>query len=128
VATTSEESGEHETDPTADLPPVLVADAWLTTPPPPRGSGWWGHGAPIRVQQNYKVRDLVDGAGLCSPGRWHPHNRRLPDNEGLAEGLLKAMGYCPVVWEALIYKLLTGTLQQCPFTEVQVKKEQQHMS
>ena len=63
--TLDEEAVPEETDPTAGLPEMKVADAWVKHGPPPKGAGWWGRGAPIQVQQNYKVRDIVDGAWLC---------------------------------------------------------------
>ena len=59
-----------EEDPTMDLEPVVVTKKW--SEPPPRGSGWWGRGPPIQVHHNYKTKDMVDGGGLCSPGRWLP--------------------------------------------------------
>ena len=70
------------TDPTMGLPPVVMSEAWATTGPPGKGSGWLGIGPPIKVNQNYKTRCFEDGAGLCSPGRWRPGYRNLPDTEG----------------------------------------------
>ena len=91
VSTTSEESVEDEADdPTASLEPIVVTDKWVE--PPPLGEGWWGRGPPIQVHHNYRSRDLVDGGGLCSPGRWHPKNRLLPELGDVGERLINAMG------------------------------------
>ena len=77
LSTTSEESGEDDgEDPTADLEPIIVTKGWLERPL--LGSGWWGRGPPIQVHHNYRSRDLVDGGGLCSPGRRRPSKRHLP--------------------------------------------------
>ena len=44
-------------------------------PRQPRGAGDWGRGSPLRIARKGIFRDLVDGGGLCSPGRW-PKQRR----------------------------------------------------
>ena len=72
--------------PTKKLP--KIAHAWKEGGPPDKGAGWWGRGALIRVQQSYRARDSVDGAGLCSPGRWPSARRRLPDSGSFGEGLV----------------------------------------
>ena len=51
----------------------------------PAGSGWTGHGEPYSVGRGARRRHLVDGGGLCSPGRWPRAHRRLP--EGLCAWL-----------------------------------------
>ena len=38
-----------------------------------------GRGPPIQVTYKSTTRSLHDGGGLCSPGRWPPGRRRLPD-------------------------------------------------
>ena len=60
---------EGPTDPAANLPLLCVSEEWREGPPPSRGAGWWGRGPPIKVLQGSRVRDMVDGAGFCSPGR-----------------------------------------------------------
>mgnify|MGYP003318891647 CR=1 FL=1 len=66
---------------------------------PKRGEGWWGQGPPIRTWRKSVQRDFVDGAGLCSPGRWPVQRRRLPEGhlvtrlkKVLFDGFLKCMG------------------------------------
>ena len=46
----------------------------------PAGSGWLGVGQPLQVGQGPQARGFRDGAGLCSPGRWAPEARRLPES------------------------------------------------
>lgn len=116
-----DQSAEDE-DPTKHLQEVIVTEAWLSSGPPPRGSGWWGNGAPIQVQHNYRTEDLVDGAGLCSPGRWHPNKRNLPDTGELAKDLVDSMGLDKDAWERTIMCMLAGKLKEDPFTKEQIQK------
>ena len=51
----------------------------------PRGAGWIGTGDPLQVGQGLKRRGIVDGAGLCSPGRWPKSQRRFPQSNLLTE-------------------------------------------
>ena len=44
---------------------------------PKRGHGRYGRGQPIMAQHDGKLRPLVDGCGLCSPGRWAPEDRHV---------------------------------------------------
>ena len=41
----------------------------------PKGSGPRGQGPPLQVGSFERRRDLVDGAGICSLGRWRPLDR-----------------------------------------------------
>ena len=41
----------------------------------PKGSGPKGIGQPLQVGSFERRRDLVDGAGLCSLGKWRPKDR-----------------------------------------------------
>ena len=41
--------------------------------------GWIGRGPPRMVEFMGKQRAFHDGGGLCSPGRWRPEDRRLPE-------------------------------------------------
>ena len=45
------------------------------------GQGWWGTGKPMQVRQGRKTRDMQDGGGYCSPGRWLPCDRREQSEE-----------------------------------------------
>ena len=42
-----------------------------------------GRGPPLTARWGGKVRELHDGAGLCSPGRWKPKDRIVPEWKGL---------------------------------------------
>ena len=89
---------------------------------PPRGAGWWGFGPPMQIGAADKVRDYVDGGGLCSPGRWPPHQRRLPTNSILAR-LGEKMAKTFAEEEAaghdsaalILSKLACGKAKECPF-------------
>ena len=58
---------------------ALCCDSGSDTEPDadaqPRGAGQAGEGAPMRVGRYERERDLCDGAGLCSVGRWPPWKR-----------------------------------------------------
>ena len=54
-------------------------------------------GRPVQVNRKGQQRDVVDGAGLRSPGRWPKPRRRLPHGDialklqdSLLQGLLRA--------------------------------------
>ena len=64
-----DKAGDVTTDEETELP---------GTRRPRKGEGWWGYGHPIRAWKKSVQRDFVDGAGLCSPGRWPVQQRRLP--------------------------------------------------
>ena len=53
---------------------------------PPFGAGCWGAGQPLKVKSAGKTRSFTDGAGLCSPGRWAPGERK-PEQSGLGEAI-----------------------------------------
>ena len=46
------------------------------------GSGVWGTGPPMVSELMGKRRAFVDGAGLCSPGRWPPEQRKDESLDG----------------------------------------------
>ena len=83
---------EQDLDPTRGLEPIEMSEAWKDSGPPAKGSGWLGIGPPVMVNHNYKVRPMEDGAGICSPGRWRPGYRNLPDTASFGEDMAKAAG------------------------------------
>ena len=108
-------------DPTLQLPPVHVTNAWSDeNPQPSKGAGWFGMGPPLQVRQNYRVRPFEDGAGICSPGRWTPKKRLLPDVGNVAEDLIAAMGLDMENWETTTFRIISGKQQQNPFTPEQI--------
>ena len=111
----------QEPDATADLPPVIVSEEWRKDGPPPRGSGWLGIGAPIKVHHNYRTRTFEDGGGICSPGRWRPGYRNLPDIGEVGVELIKAMGIDMKTWDKTICQMLAGHMETSPFTVDQSK-------
>lgn len=86
---------------------------------PGRGAGWLGVGRPIKVRQGYTIRDLEDGAGLFSPGRWTPSKRRLPDVGKLAKNLVEAMGLNLGDWGNIVLRMMAGRMEGDPFTSTQ---------
>ncbi len=51
----------------------------------PAGAGLLGHGDPLTVGRGLQLRAIRDGAGLCSPGRWAPQQRRVVDEPKIVE-------------------------------------------
>ena len=49
------------------------------------GSEWRGQGPPMMIGRGPMSREMNDGASLCSPGRWLPEQRKLPENAVLSE-------------------------------------------
>ena len=79
----------------------------------PRGSGWLGRGSPLMARHGYKSRGLQDGGGLCSPGRWTPETRKLPENGygELRKGLLDVViGLGPDNRKRIFGALATGKI------------------
>ena len=82
-----------------ELPGEVTSDEEFELPGtrrPQKGEGWWGFGPPFKPLRKGIPRDFVDGAGLCSSGRWPIQHRRLPDDftskrlqKVVFEGLLK---------------------------------------
>ena len=67
---------------TWDVDPTATSDEERELegrPRPPKGAGWWGIGRPLETRRKGLARPVVDGGGLCSPGRWPLARRRLPN-------------------------------------------------
>ena len=110
-------AGGQSQDPTSKLDPVVVSCKWQSEGSQPEaGAGWLGVGPPLKVRQNYKVRDFEDGAGLCSPGRWPPSKRRLPETGNMVRELTQAMRLGAAAWERTIYAMMAGKLTEDPYT------------
>ena len=113
-------AGDVTTDEETELP---------GTARPPKRSGWWGRGPPLRPHRKGVPRDFVDGGGLCSPGRWEIDKRVLPDNhlhrrirKTLFDGLLKAekhhqRGNENFDLKKLLMVISVGKLKSSPFPE-----------
>ena len=110
--------GDLTTDEETELPGTVR---------PPKRSGWWGRGPPLRPHRKGVPRDFVDGAGLCSPGRWEIDKRVLPDDhlhrrirKVLLDGLLKAEKYHQrgnknFDLKRLLLTIAVGKLKSSPF-------------
>ena len=107
-------------DPTAEMEEIIMSKEWANSGPPPKGAGWWGRGAPIQVHAGHRQRNLEDGLGLCSPGRWRPKNRTLPELDDINKGFLVALGLDWGSWSTTVTKMMLGRVEASPFTEAQI--------
>ena len=74
-------------------------------------------------------RGFVDGAGICSPGRWPPHLRVLPDDttaRKLKDALLNCFKRCEKSWQSkhkshdakhILICLAAGKMKGAPFDQ-----------
>ena len=91
---------------------------------PKRGEGHWGSGPPMKVSRKGAQRDFIDGAGLCSPGRWPKSRRRIPRGgiaQRLQDILLAGLQRCEKDLPGGSYKsalgaIITGKVAQSPFS------------
>ena len=86
-------------------------------------------GSPIQVEWDNKCHGFVDGFGLCSPTRWKPYQRgqfRSSDMNKLAPATFDILS--DAVLESILdvrkeaFKLVTGKLDQSPFSEADLSK------
>ena len=84
---------------------------------------WRGVGKPRRAWCMGRKRDFEDGGGLCSPGRWTPSQRRVPQHDMgpliyklklVYAGALEVKNLDPVKFTL---KLALGQLEKNPFDE-----------
>ncbi len=90
----------------------------------PRGAGPRGHGPPMRTGKFDRERDLCDGAGICSLGRWPPWHRPptrdhriLALRAALRRAVLDALGNSDGGLDGLFGRLAGGQLQSSPFSD-----------
>ena len=89
---------------------------------PGKGSGWVGSGPPMQVGVGYTARDICDGQGLPSPGRWSITSRRYP-----ASPIWKAVTRKFEHFSAqhgtpeLLMNLALGRVQENPFREEDIR-------
>ena len=80
----------------------MTAHEGITQPQPRLGSGNWGGGPPLSSCLMGKKRPFADGAGLCSPGRWCPCDRRVAPQEiqlRMAQQVFKKIrSFCESGW------------------------------
>ena len=79
-----------------------------------------GRGPPLRATWAGKSRELHDGAGLCSPGRWHPKDRKPCEWQPL---LMLRIGLMAIIRKhmgdpaRLCIRLACGQFDSSPFSE-----------
>ena len=78
----------------------------------------------MMIGRGSKAREMHDGAGLCSPGRWLPEQRKLPENPVLSElqGMLKQY-VVRYLGTDLFARLACGKVKECPFDEIEQLRE-----
>ena len=86
---------------------------------PKKGSGVLGGGAPIHYFTGGKKKWFEDGAGLCSPGRWHPEKRGLVSGDlgRLLKSELLPLLFKHVDVKRLACHLACNKVKECPFSE-----------
>jgi hypothetical protein len=96
----------------------------------PYGSGWWGRGSPLMANKKGGKVPIVDGGGLCSPGRWPIKQRVLPDGKAVAmvreiiwEGFLRCTPKfdrgCP---KRELMRIACGHRESSPFPAKEVER------
>jgi hypothetical protein len=79
-----------------------------------------GFGPPLKAVWAGKVRELHDGGGLCSPGRWLPGRRKVCSWKGMEE---LGISLSKLLWQALgepakvCLKLACGQCKESPFAD-----------
>ncbi len=88
----------------------------------PAGTGVLGCGPPLRAGLGPHSREIHDGAGLCSPGRWPPERRSPPTawtikafGAALRREVVALTSSAGLGAEAVFDKLATGGFQDSPF-------------
>ena len=102
---------------------------WNNLKRPKRGDGWWGLGPPVKPHHKGLPREVVDGGGLPSPGRWPVEQRVLPEDavvKDLRRALQESLLDCARGWphQCLKRKLMEISCGKCvesPFGEDKVK-------
>ena len=87
------------------------------------GDGWWGRGPPMMARRGRRKRPVQTGGGFCSPGRWAPAARRLPDGPAARE-MQDALEAAILAWEemaggpqqlrARYFEIVSGDLEESP--------------
>ncbi len=74
--------------------PMTGTDTEPDSDAAPSGAGHRGQGAPLMVGAGLGRRVISDGAGLCSPGVWPPHDRPFPRHwrlQAVRSAILRAL-------------------------------------
>ena len=94
-------------------------------PPHRGGEGPRGIGPPLMTWKKGQPRELADGGGLCSPGKWPLNRRRYENGEASSElraVILKALDSLGDVsaQRRLVFELAAGRFGVSPFPEEMV--------
>ena len=101
--------------------------------PPGVWRGWLGTGQPRSAPFMGRHRPYADGGGLCSPGRWPPDQRVLPEIgqeafmdrmvDLLQEDFRQKTGYSDIL--RLVLGLAAGAFEKCPFNAKLLEKSRE---
>ena len=101
------QSSESDTEPDADAEP--------------RGAGLSGSGPPMIVGRLHRAREICDGAGRCSPGKWPPRARPTPSSKIVSDigtairRCVQRLDYDGRALDVLFSKLASGKVCENPF-------------
>ncbi len=93
----------------------------------PRGYGPRGSGPPLKVLQGRRRRELQDGGGRCSPGRWEPEQRpvaQAPRLVAFRAALLRQiqdMAIGGTDMHTLFADIAAGQLKASPFDPLRIQ-------
>jgi len=98
--------------------------------------GWLGTGPPRSAPFMGRHRPYADGGGLCSPGRWPPSQRVLPEVgqeafmdrmvELLQEDFRQRTGHGDIL--RLVLGLAAGAFEKCPFNAKLLEKAREKIA
>ena len=95
---------------------------------PGKDSGWVGSGPPMRVGVGYTARDICDGQGLPSPGRWAIPSRRYPASSSWKTVTRKFEQFSAQYGTPeLLMNLALGRVQENPFCEKDIRELKQEI-
>jgi hypothetical protein len=113
----------EEAIPTSEITSPMEASSFT---PSFNHVGWRGRGPPRESRHMGGNKPYADGGGLCSPGRWAPSQRRLPQGPAVAIRNLIAIKYEECISKVtggtddglgFMFKLAAGAVKTCPFPE-----------
>ncbi len=89
----------------------------------PKGSGLRGQGPTLTVGKGLKKREIIDGGGLCSPGRWRPRDRPFVKDGAIVAiraAVKREVERLPLATgrscEQLVQAAASGELKESPFS------------
>ena len=109
--------------------PEPEGDTYKDEDAPVFGSGSVGVGKPMLVGRAGKYRELNDGLGLCSPGRWRLDRRRYPQS-ALWDKVSSFIWDVTCRWATpeLLEELTAGKVTALPFKEEELESARSELA